>query len=436
MIIRQNSRKAERGQVLILCALFMIVLMLFVGLAIDFGMAYVTKAQLGKAADAAVLTASRYSALGTTKATALAQSAFAMNYNPSSLAYDPTVAPVITLTYSSDANGNTVINTTVNATIKTSFAGILPAFNTVNVATSAQALARRVAMTLVLDRTGSMNSDGGSTYLAGAVTDFIGYFNDSTLGTGDFVSVISFANDVKVDVPWVQGGGNFEQAVINDANSLSYKGATYSDGALQLALTTENAYPGPANIKKVVVFFTDGNANTIQNNLTCTGKGNVPSGVWNIGGDDTVNSGVGFLTTSNPAVSAPNYPLNSNPANYYQFENNNSTSSCNGLFTNIGGKQLPITWANVSGPAGDARARALVDANNMRAAGIYVYAVGLGTATDPVDPTFLCEIANDPCSPTYDSTQPVGAMEFAASAAQLDQAFQTAATLIRLQLTQ
>ena len=85
MIISSNSRKTERGQVLILCALCMTVLLLFVGLAIDFGMAYVTRAQIGKAADAAALTAARYSAQGTVKAEALAKSAFALNYGTSSL---------------------------------------------------------------------------------------------------------------------------------------------------------------------------------------------------------------------------------------------------------------------------------------------------------------------------------------------------------------
>ena len=56
MSIGRRYRKQERGQILILCAICLIVLLLFVGLAIDFGLAYVTKARLGKAVDAAALT--------------------------------------------------------------------------------------------------------------------------------------------------------------------------------------------------------------------------------------------------------------------------------------------------------------------------------------------------------------------------------------------
>ena len=88
MLISRKYRKGERGQVLILCAICLVVLLLFVGFAIDFGMAYVTKARLGKAVDAAALTGARYSAQAAgetladaqTESTALAQSSFAMNY--------------------------------------------------------------------------------------------------------------------------------------------------------------------------------------------------------------------------------------------------------------------------------------------------------------------------------------------------------------------
>lgn len=433
MITRRNFRKAERGQTLVLCAIFMAVLLLFVGLALDFGMAYVTRAQIGKAADAASLTAARYSAQGPTKAAQLAQNAFNMNYGSSSLAYGG--APVVNVTQSFDSSGDTLTNVTVTATNKTFFAGLLPAFASVNVASRSQSFSRRVVMTLVLDRTGSMLNDGGSSFLAGAVTDFIGYFNNKTDVTGDNVALVSFANDVTVDVPMTTG--NFQQAVINDAAGLKYQGATWSDGALQNALFIENAFvmPPAANLQKVVVFFTDGNANTIQNNLTCTGRNNVPSGTWNIGGDDS-GAGVGFVSTSNASVPPPNYPLGSNPNSYYQFQYDGGTSYCNGTFTTLANKQQTINWANVSGPAGDARARALADAFAMRAAGIAVYAIGLGNATQSVDPIFLCEIANDPCSPLYDANSPVGAMEFASTAATLDQAFQSAASAIRLKLTQ
>src|ERR1700729_1101366 len=79
---RGVRRGNQDGQALVLFFLFSIVLILFVGLAIDMGFAYVTKAQLAKAVDAATLAAvSNYS--GTDKgaaANALAINTFYANY--------------------------------------------------------------------------------------------------------------------------------------------------------------------------------------------------------------------------------------------------------------------------------------------------------------------------------------------------------------------
>ena len=80
----RKHRKRERGQILILCAICLMVLLLFVGLAIDFGLAYVTNAKLGKAVDSAVLTAAKNTGLGQTAFTPIAKSAFFMNYGISS----------------------------------------------------------------------------------------------------------------------------------------------------------------------------------------------------------------------------------------------------------------------------------------------------------------------------------------------------------------
>jgi Flp pilus assembly protein TadG len=451
MYIRRNSkhdsREGERGQVLILCVICIVVLLLFVGLAIDFGMAYVAKAQLGKAADAASLAAARYSGLGQTQAQALAQSAFNMNYGTSSLGYS--AAPVVTITPTQVTTGvpGTLWTVNVSATNQTSFLGILPGFSILNVASASQSKAARVVMTLLLDRTGSMVSeDDGSVYLGPAVSNFITYFDD----THDVVASVSFANDQTVDVPMPANGtlGNFKQNVTNAANNLlangRYAGGTFSDGGLQTALAVENAYVPPAGTtpQKAIVFFTDGNANTVEGALTCTGRSSLQSGIWNFGGTDT-NTQVLFLSTNNNAYQNPNncpsntngpvYPLNSNPTSVCGWETSGTTTACNGNFTTVSNTSLPLTWTNVTS---DARARAVADANAMRALGITVYAIGLGNAFTAVDSTFLCQVANDPCSPSYDSTQPVGAMEYAASGALLDQAFQTVAGIIRMRLTQ
>jgi len=50
-----RDRAHEKGQIYVLFALFLPVLIVFVGLALDFGFAYVTKTTLSKAVDSAAL---------------------------------------------------------------------------------------------------------------------------------------------------------------------------------------------------------------------------------------------------------------------------------------------------------------------------------------------------------------------------------------------
>jgi Flp pilus assembly protein TadG len=446
MTMNRKHRKGERGQVLILCAVCLVVLMLFVGLAIDFGFAYVTKAQLGKALDAAALTAARYSAQGPTQSTLLAQSAFAMNYGTPGRDHN-NAPPVPTVVWSTDSSGNSVATVSATSTINTFFIGMLPQFKTLNVASIAQAKAARVELTLVLDRTGSMNGDGGAAALPSSVGDFITYFDNKN----DMVALVSFANNVTVDVPMMDGG--FQTPVVNVANAMQFIGSTYSDGGLQQALLTETTYVPPvgSNPSKVVLFFTDGNSNTIEDIPTCSG-GSTPSGptiTWNFGGWDDGKTVV-FLSTSDKAdfSKTPFYPLNSNPVvkgkAVNQCQETNSDSCCiKGTFnSHVAGKPQPINWTTVSGPNGDARYRTIQDANAMRAAGITVYAIGLGTALEPVDPVFICEVANDPGSYcaglgfVTNTSMPAGLSEFVTSGSDLNAAFQTIASIIRLRMTE
>lgn len=436
MAIQRKSRKHERGQVLIMCALYMVILMIFVGLAIDFGLAYVTKARLGKAIDAAVLTGAKYSGQGVAQSTLLAQNAFAMNYGTPPL--DAGAAPVPTINYTTDANGNTMVSGSATTAISTSFLGLLPGFSTLNVSAAAQSEARKVEMTLVLDRSGSMTGDGGSTNLPGAVEDFIGYFNDST----DSVALVTFSATATTVLKMTTG--NFKQTVTNDVNSINWGGNTFSDAALQQAFTQE-LQPVVGNVTKVVVFFTDGGANTIQNNLTCNTGQKLASGTWNFGGQDPPSTNVSFMDPTSATGNVKCYLSDGNCCNLPGTFPSASTAqtvapawTANGPVStpwSTGGTLVPISFANVQA---DAIYRAIGDANAMREQGITVYSIGLGSAPAQADPTFLCRVANDPsCAGTaYNPNLPAGVYQPAATGADLDQAFQAIASIIRLRLTQ
>jgi Flp pilus assembly protein TadG len=140
LLQQKKCRQDERGQVLPLFALLVLVIILFVGFGIDLGFAYVSKANLSKAVDAACLTGMRNLSQGQSQAAAIARSAFNLNYGLSGRDSRP---PTITINFSTDANNNTLLNVNATATIKTFFIRILPMWKTMNVGANAQAHSRQ-----------------------------------------------------------------------------------------------------------------------------------------------------------------------------------------------------------------------------------------------------------------------------------------------------
>jgi Flp pilus assembly protein TadG len=381
-------------------------MLLFLALAIDVGFAYVTKAKLSKAVDAACLTAMKNLAQGQTTARNLAVNSFNGNYNVSGLDSNP---PSINVTFSTDAYGQTLVNVTATATIRTFFMRMLPNRQTFSVSDGAQATRGKLIMSLVLDRSGSMTSNGGSTALPPAVITFINYFDNNN----DEVAMISFASNATVDVPI---GYNFITPITNAVTAMKTKfsGGTFGPGGLSDAKTQNDSVsvqPGQ-NAVKVVVYFTDGYVNTIQDKLSCSGT---PT-LYNYGGYDSGSSvDVSKWTPTTTCLK-----------NVTKF-----TSAINGQLKSL----------NRTNVTADAKYRALQTATAMRAEnpGMLVYSIGLGSSADQA---FLQQIANDPASSTYDPNQPVGEAVFASKcpstqcSAELQQVFQTIAAKILLRLTQ
>jgi hypothetical protein len=262
----------------------------------------------------------------------------------------------------------------------------------------------------------------------------------------DTVALVSFANDQTIDIPMMTGG--FQAPITTAANAMPgrFAGGTFADGGLKLALTEEllDMKLSP-NIIKAVVFFTDGQTNTVQRTVTCQGNGKnnaVESGTWNMGGTDTGDT-VYFLSTSNtdyknricPGDNAIAYPLNINPTNTICASQTNGSSVCNGKFTSsISGQQLSITSTNVRA---DALNDAIIDANTLRANNIIVYSIGMASA----EASYLCQIANDPCltyggNPNYNPNLPTGEYQPVTNTSQLAAAFQEIANNIHLRLLQ
>src|SRR5579884_477286 len=253
--------REDRGQTLVLFALALFALVLSLGLAVDLGFAYVTKAKLSKAVDGACLTAMRNLSQGQTVATTLASNSFNANYRASSLDANP---PVLAVNFSTDAYGQTFVSVNATATIKTQFMALLPQFRSLPVSDSAQATRGKLVMSLVLDRSGSMQNNGGASALPPAVGTFVNYFDNAN----DKVAMVSFASNATVDVAM---GTNFITPITNAANALSghFSGGTFGPGGLTLAKSQNESVPvgSGQNVVKVAVYFTDGYVNVIQDTL-------------------------------------------------------------------------------------------------------------------------------------------------------------------------
>ncbi len=399
----------ERGQILVMFALSLPLLVLFMGFAIDFGFAFLVKSELSKASDATALAVMRNLGRGETSATAIGSSMFTINFNASSRLN--TSAPSVSITYSSDAYGDPIVNVAASVKINTFFIGLI-GFKTLSIASGSQATRPPVILSLVLDKSGSMNLNGGATALPPSVEDFLGYFIEGT----DRLGQVSFSTIANEDVAISQ---TFQTPIKNSVTGMAFGGATYAQGGLldAQAQVTGVSNP-PPNAVQVVVFFTDGWANTNQDTL---GRQ-----VVNYGGCSPVEAAVGWCNAFFCMNSRNGATISATLG---------SVGSCPGarsFAAHDPGIANPAQM-NTTNVSTDAKYRAVQLANTMRTQGITVYSIGLG---DKVDETYLQEVANDPASPEYNPNEPSGLAEFAPTSSQLDAAFQTIASKILLRLTQ
>lgn len=433
---QQREKRSERGQILALLAILIPILIIFVGLAIDFGLAYVTKTTLSKSVDAASLAAMRTLSQGETQATAAAQSAFTANYQ-SVPGLGTTPTPTVTwFTSSPCLSGNTCVTITATATINTYFLralavlpGVGSSFNSSSITISATAQRNPLVMSLILDKSGSMTKNGGSGALPTAVQNFISGFDE----TIDNIAEISFSSVDSVDVPMTT---SFTTPINNEMEKITFGGGTFAQAGLQDGFNQILSVAPSPNIIRVAVFFTDGWANTngLPTNVTtstastahdvlnCTGTTKKPSNTaMNYGGcappEEAVGwcSGVSFM---NPTTG--------------------STTSCPNAtqFTALdGGGTESLTEANITNDA-TYRTEALAEVMRNSTNNITIYTIGLG---DKINVAYLQNLAND--SGVADSSEPEGSEVNASCTSitvcpELQALFQTIESKILLRLSQ
>ena len=282
---------------------------MFSALAMDMGIIYKQNARLSNAVDSAVLTGARNYRQGVSRAQTLATDMFQANFGtqPASLAWTwcPAAGALCT---------GTAISVTLHAStqVNTTFMAYLPQWAQWTIGDTAQATKQNLVMSLILDRSGSMGpnpscggasnttGDCGGLALQAAVPLFVADFSDGI----DYLSMVSFSDDARVDVPVTT---TFTSPIDTAVAGLVWDGGTFGTGAgtdtfdivhgppLNLADYQNNTITFPAGQPyiKVVVYFTDGLMNTVQDTLNCTNLPSPPGPgktLYNFGGQDSGTS--------------------------------------------------------------------------------------------------------------------------------------------------
>ncbi len=331
---------------------------------------------------------------------------------------------------------------------------------------------RRVIMSVVLDRSGSMMPDGGAKAIQSALPAFINLFNNSF----DEVALISFSSNARIDFPI---GHNFVAPIINSVAGMQFGGGTFGTGAgnqpilsptvgapMSLAdLQNNGVVIMPVwwkrlfstkrkqlqNVSKVLVYFTDGLTNTVQDNFYCGPT--APSVLINYGGYDSGNF-VGFFDPAcSPNTSGNGCTIEAGQVSQRSYNNygpgrtrgfpydahgdvckNAQGKAVTTFLSQKTGEQTPFLRANVTA---ESQYRAIYTANAMRTESpvpTYIYTIGLGTSVPPPTQAFLAQLANDLRYPTYNSSQPAGEFFYIPDCpsptctAELDAAFQAIAS--------
>ena len=444
-----NFVKSERGQMMSAFAVVMPLLALFAGFSLDTGLLYLTKVKLSNSVDAACMTGMKNLSLGQTTAAALATSMFNANFgaNP----------PTPSVTFPTDASGNQQVEVTATAYVNTLFMEYLSQWTSVPVSATAVSTRGKLVMTLVLDRSGSMSSNGGGAALQYAVPSFISNFSDAT----DEVAMVSFSENATVDFAM---NYTFKAQITSKVGSMSFAGGTFGTGAgtqpvastsmgppLSLAQLQNDGVailPGQ-NVVKVVVYFTDGLMNTVQDNFHCGGTSNNTLTLINYGGFDSGTQVDTFDPTS------PTTVWDTYSGGTGGFKYSTGSSICKDSSGNIvttfpsqkWGIQKSFDQTNTVTP--EAEYRAVQTAIAMRTESpvpTYIFSIGMGTGVSSTTQAFLAQLANDPSyTATYVTGQPAGLFFYIPSCSgtylatcktQLNTAFQTIAAKVLLRLTQ
>lgn len=406
----------QQGQITIIAALTMIGLAGIVGLAVDAGMAYVTKARLNAAVDSAAVAAARAVTNGTTQAqqTASAQQAasdfFHANFANGYLRGTPSLnTPTVQF-----EQGKVTISVSASSTMPLTLLKVL-GFNNVAVAATSTTIRKDLDMIFVIDSSGSMNPVW-STVRSNA-NSFLNQFSPTT----DRVGLVHFSSGAVSDIAIRTTQRGFDRpAMQTKITGLSNGGYTnYAEGLWQARAQLDSITQTNRSSLRVIVFFSDGRPNTLAATYPLNGNRTCAGGIMVDGENDT--SPAGYMapdqqdaTLSGNCNGVTGNKVPSQMPTYYNVHN-----AADKEFLIVGSKPKTVTASTNGTDLARNVYRAatnvpLAMASSMRDAGIYIFTLGLD-GNGGFDADLLRNMANTADAPAYNNKQPSGVYCYAAT---------------------
>ena len=257
---RQRSPiSSEQGYTLIYMSFILTGLLLFSGLAIDSGRAYIVRAQLSKAVDGAALGAARNLNSGDPKGEAgrIFKANFPLGFMGTTAVTDPALDADFFKLQTIQSSGVNVVTVTGSATMPTTFMR-LANFKTVKVSSSGEATRRMVDLSLVID----VSSSIGLRWPA--VRDAVRTFVDSFDAKSDRLALVFYGNGARVVDAMPSSRGFDKSRMIGDIPTSLPGGSTAMVEGLYRGWDELRSVPlGQQSSLRVIVLFTDGASNSV-----------------------------------------------------------------------------------------------------------------------------------------------------------------------------
>lgn len=388
----------QRGAMLVLFGILLVVLIGFCALAMEAGYWYMVRAELSKSVDAGAMAGAKNISNPYVDPLVLAEQVARENFPVGYAGTPSTGLGTVAFKAYLDPDHRIRVTGSVNPPI---FLTQLFGINQVVTNSIGVAKKNEVEIMLVLDRSGSMGPSYGNAIvdLKTAAKSFVGFFQDTQ--DQDKLGLISFATGVTVDRPL---GTNYVDPMISAINRMTAVGATNAEDSLAQAagprgLTDQSGVPPDKRVQQFVIFFSDGNPTAFRGRFKNQGTDNIDAVVcgtgqtcdtvynqlgkpdsetWlNIDPADTGDGKTPGTSKCHPTATTKWYVFSQYPVSGYS-----TPDYC--YIPHGTGQTLPRYICST------ARQMALDHAQELKNKNVKIYTIGLGQ----VDKTFLSQIAS------------------------------------------